>query len=65
MTFILYLLLGLLVFLYMRPYAAVILIGIDDERGPQLFKTDPAGYFVGYKVHFSAFCSPNSYNSFV
>jgi len=26
------------------------LIGIDEERGPQLFKVDPAGYFVGYKV---------------
>mmetsp|Transcript_23277 Transcript_23277/g.40060 ORF Transcript_23277/g.40060 Transcript_23277/m.40060 type:complete len:247 (+) Transcript_23277:39-779(+) len=34
---------------YMRPYAiAMMLIGIDDEKGPQLFKTDPAGYFVGY-----------------
>jgi 20S proteasome subunit alpha 1 len=27
----------------------MILIGIDDELGPQLFKCDPAGYFVGYK----------------
>jgi 20S proteasome subunit alpha 1 len=26
------------------------LIGIDEERGPQLFKVDPAGYYVGYKV---------------
>ena len=25
--------------------------GIDVERGPQLFKVDPAGYYVGYKVH--------------
>ncbi len=25
-------------------------IGIDEEKGPQLFKVDPAGYFVGYKV---------------
>ena len=26
------------------------IIGIDEERGPQLFKVDPAGYYVGYKV---------------
>ncbi|POW13166.1 hypothetical protein PSTT_03938 [Puccinia striiformis] len=25
-------------------------IGIDTERGPQCFKIDPAGYFVGYKA---------------
>jgi len=35
----------------MRPLGVVsMLIGIDEERGPQLFKVDPAGYFVGYKV---------------
>ena len=35
----------------MRPLGVVpILCGIDEERGPQLFKVDPAGYFVGYKV---------------
>ena len=27
-----------------------IIVGIDEERGPQLFKVDPAGYYVGYKV---------------
>ena len=26
----------------------MILIGIDEERGPQLFKLDPAGYYVGF-----------------
>ncbi|KAJ1976005.1 Proteasome subunit YC7alpha/Y8 (protease yscE subunit 7) [Dimargaris xerosporica] len=27
---------------------ALLLIGYDDEKGPQLFKCDPAGYYVGY-----------------
>lgn len=36
---------------YMRPQGVIpILVGIDEERGPQLFKVDPAGYYVGYKV---------------
>jgi 20S proteasome subunit alpha 1 len=26
----------------------MILIGIDFELGPQIFKLDPAGYFVGF-----------------
>ncbi|KAH9442493.1 hypothetical protein Pst134EB_028742 [Puccinia striiformis f. sp. tritici] len=34
-----------------RPLGIVmILIGIDTERGPQCFKIDPAGHFVGYKA---------------
>ena len=28
----------------------MVLIGPDDERGPQIFKLDPAGYFVGFKA---------------
>ena len=28
----------------------MIVIGIDEQEGPQLFKCDPAGYYVGYKV---------------
>ena len=26
----------------------MILIGPDDERGPQIFQLDPAGFFTGY-----------------
>ncbi|KAL4433631.1 hypothetical protein ABPG75_000072 [Micractinium tetrahymenae] len=34
-----------------RPLGVIpMLIAIDEERGPQLFKVDPAGYFVGYKA---------------
>ncbi|OMJ14089.1 Proteasome subunit alpha type-6 [Smittium culicis] len=36
---------------FMRPYGvSLMFIGIDEEKGPQLFKADPAGYFVGYKA---------------
>jgi len=35
----------------MRPLGvSMILIGVDDERGPQVFKCDPAGYYVGHKA---------------
>lgn len=34
----------------MRPYGvATTLISLDSEYGPQLFKCDPAGYYIGYK----------------
>jgi len=36
---------------YMRPLGVVpIIVGIDEEKGPQLFKVDPAGYYVGYRA---------------
>ncbi|OMH80476.1 Proteasome subunit alpha type-6 [Zancudomyces culisetae] len=36
---------------FMRPYGvSLIIIGYDIEMGPQLYKVDPAGYFVGYKA---------------
>jgi len=35
----------------MRPLGiSMILIGPDDERGPQVFQIDPAGFYVGYKA---------------
>lgn len=31
-------------------YVAMILIAYDDERGPLLYKTDPAGTYMGFKA---------------
>ena len=34
---------------FMRAYAVeLILCGFDEERGPQLYKVDPAGHVLGY-----------------
>ncbi|KAF2753543.1 proteasome core particle subunit alpha 1 [Pseudovirgaria hyperparasitica] len=36
---------------YARPYGvSTTLISLDSEYGPQLYKCDPAGYYVGYKA---------------
>jgi len=36
---------------YMRPYGVTTtLISLDPEFGPQLYRTDPAGYYSGYKA---------------
>lgn len=36
---------------FMRPYAVeTMFVGIDEERGPQLYKIDPAGHYYGYKA---------------
>merc|ERR1712168_1116536 len=42
----------------------MILIGIDEEGRPQLFKTDPAGYYCGYKAT-SAGVKQNEANSYL
>lgn len=36
---------------YKRASAAIMILGgVDDEKGPQLFKVDPAGHYLGYKA---------------
>ncbi|MBA0844984.1 hypothetical protein Goarm_022834 [Gossypium armourianum] len=36
---------------YMRPLGVVAMVlGIDEEKGPQLYKCDPAGHFYGHKA---------------
>ncbi|AET41079.1 proteasome core particle subunit alpha 1 Ecym_7233 [Eremothecium cymbalariae DBVPG len=36
---------------YMRPLGVVLtFISVDEEKGPSIFKCDPAGYYTGYKA---------------
>lgn len=28
----------------------MVMIAYDDEKGPQIYKTDPAGYYCGFKA---------------
>lgn len=32
-------------------YEVAMVLGIDEENGPQLYKCDPAGHYFGHKVH--------------
>lgn len=36
---------------YMRPLGVILtFVAVDEELGPSIYKTDPAGYYVGYKA---------------
>lgn len=36
-------------------FEVAMVLGIDDEFGPRLFKCDPAGHFFGHKVGITCF----------
>lgn len=43
---------------FMRPYAVeTIIVSIDEEKGPMLYKVDPAGHFFGYRVSLELVCA--------
>ena len=36
---------------YKRSFACIMMLAaVDEEKGPQLYKVDPAGHVLGYKV---------------
>ncbi|QLG73310.1 hypothetical protein HG535_0E03940 [Zygotorulaspora mrakii] len=36
---------------YMRPLGVILtFLSVDEEHGPSIYKTDPAGYYVGYRA---------------
>jgi 20S proteasome subunit alpha 1 len=46
-----------------RAYACVmLLIGVDDEKGPQCFKVDPAGHYLPYKAVATGKAEPEAMN---
>lgn len=48
----------------MRPYAVeTIIAAIDEEKGPMLYKVDPAGHFYGYRVSFNQLLTPQAVSS--
>ena len=36
-------------------WEVAMVLGIDDEFGPRLYKCDLAGHFFGHKVHYQSF----------
>jgi len=46
-----------------RAYACImLLIGVDDEKGPQCFKVDPAGHYLPYKAVATGKAEPEAMN---
>jgi len=48
---------------FQRPLGVVLIyIGIDEEKGPLLYKSDPAGYYVGLKATSAGTKEDDAYN---